>query len=361
VPPGPAARSIAGRLPHPAVPVISTALIIKLAAIGDVVMALPMVTALRAANPAVRVTWMTGRAVMPLLRCVDGIDEIIEADELAILAGTPRAQARAVLDAWRALGRRRFDQVLLAHNDRRYRLLPRWVRSGETRWLGERRNRPRFVPFRRHEDEYVRLVTGVDDAAARRFAPPAFVATLDAGVEAVLRSLAGRRLIALAPGSARNNARDNPLRRWPLPHYADLARVLLARGDAVLLTGDDGDAWTRDAFAGLAVTDLIGKTTLPGLVALYARCAAVVAHDSGPFHLARLAGTRVVGLFGPTSPWAFVRDDVLTAAVWRAGSLACAPCYDGRDFARCSDNRCMQMIEPRTVLARLDALLAVSA
>ena len=86
--------------------------------------------------------------------------------------------------------------------------------------------------------------------------------------------------------------------------------------------------------------------------------AAVVAHDSGPLHLAHLASTRVVGLFGPTSPTAFLREDARTATLWRAADLACAPCYDGRDFAACGDNLCLQRIDIAAVLARLDALLA---
>ncbi len=350
----------AGALPCPVAPVISTVLIVKLAAIGDIVMALPMVSALRAASPAVRITWLVGETAAPLLRCVDGIDETISIDETALLSRNRRAQMRAVVGAWRKLGRRRFDQVLIAHADPRYRLLSRWLRADETRWLGERNGRPNFVGFRQHGDEYVRLVTALDDFSARRFAPPTVHTTLDADIATRLQALAGRRLIAIAPGGARNPARDNPLRRWPLARYAELARALLSRGDAVLLTGGTDDAWTRDAFAGLAITDLIGVTTVPGLVALYARCAGVVTHDSGPLHLARLAGTRVVGLFGPTPPASFIREDSRTAAIWQADGLACAPCYDGREFARCADNRCMQLIAPKTALARLDALLATT-
>jgi heptosyltransferase-2 len=340
--------------------VISTALIVKLAALGDVVMALPMVSALRELSPAVRVTWLSGEAAAPLLRCVDGIDEIVTVDEAAILSRKPIEQALAVLSVWRKLGRRRFDRVLLAHPDRRYRLLCRSVRTSDLRWLGERRGRPRLVPFRQHADEYVRLVTGIDDVAAKRFGSPAVVAALDAEVERRLQSLAGKRLIAIAPGGSRNAARDDPLRRWPLARYVDLARTLVARGDAVLLTGAGSDVWIRDAFADVAITDLVGVTTLPGLLALYARCSALITHDSGPMHIGRLAGTRVVGLFGPTPPASFVREDSRVTAIWEAGALACAPCYDGRNFAKCADNRCMQSIGTQSALARLDALLGVA-
>ncbi len=52
--------------------VARTVLIVKLAAVGDVVMALPMVTALRAEDPDIRITWMCGRKAAPLVRLVEG-------------------------------------------------------------------------------------------------------------------------------------------------------------------------------------------------------------------------------------------------------------------------------------------------
>ncbi len=211
------------------------------------------------------------------------------------------------------------------------------VRGAERRWLGERGGRSRLIPGRHYGDEYVRLVTGVDDHHAVRFTPPPVRAALDATVAERIGDSTGN-LVALAPGGARNPARDNPLRRWPLERYAALAEVLAAKGCTVLLTGS--------------------SATLPGLFALYARCAAVVTHDSGPMHLARLSGAPVVGLFGPTLPATFLRESARVIALWPGAALPCAPCYDGIAFAECSDNRCMQLIEPADVAARVDALLA---
>jgi heptosyltransferase-2 len=204
----------------------------------------------------------------------------------------------------------------------------------------------------------VRLVTGVDDHHARRFAAPLVQATLDARVAERIGDSTIHRLVALAPGGARNPARDNPLRRWPLERYAVLAELLAAKGRRVLLTGGTDDAWVRSAFAGVPVIDLIGSTTLPGLFALYSRCAAVVTHDSGPMHLARLAAAPVVGLFGPTLPAMFLRESADAIVLWPGAALACAPCYDGIEFAACADNRCMQLIDPVDVAARVDSLLA---
>ena len=338
-------------------PVPRSVLIVKLAAIGDVVMALPMVTALRAQDPASRITWLCGKTVAPLVKIIDGIDECVVVDDVAVLSGNQAQKAQAVMMGWSALRGRRFDLVITAHSDPRYRMLAARVRAVERRWFGERSGRPRHVPGRYYGDEYVRLVTGVDDGNATRYAPPPVRATLDADVEQRIAGLDGRRMIALAPGGARNPARDNPLRRWPLEHYVVLARQLVAQGHAVLLTGSADDAWIRPAFAGIDCVDLIELTSLQGLVALFARCAAIVTHDSGPLHLARLVDAPVVALFGPTVPATILRESTRAIALWPGVALPCAPCYDGLSFAACTSNRCLQMLLPDTVAASVRALV----
>src|SRR5580692_901611 len=92
-------------------PASFTALIVKLAAIGDVAMALPMVSALRAQHPGCRIAWLCGSSASPLLACVAAVDELIVADERALLAGSRRERIGAMLAVWRRLAGRRFDLV----------------------------------------------------------------------------------------------------------------------------------------------------------------------------------------------------------------------------------------------------------
>ena len=330
-------------------------LIVKLAAIGDVVTALPMVTALRAQDAATQITWLCGQTSAPLVERIEGIDECVSVDDVAVLSGNSAEKAQAVMSGWSTLRGRRFDLVITAHSDARYRMLGARA-AAERRWLGERGGRPHLVPGRYQGDEYVRLVTGIDDKRDSIRAAPVRV-TLDVNVARRIAAFAGRRLIALAPGGARNPARDNPLRRWPLQNYAALARQLVAVGDIVLLTGTADDEWIRAAFAGIEVTDLIGATTLPGLAALYTHCAAVVTHDSGPLHIARLVDARVVALFGPTMPTTILRDSPRAITLWPGVVLPCAPCYDGQNFAACASNRCLQLLTPEAVAASVTTLV----
>ena len=332
------------------------ALIVKLAAIGDVVMSLPMVSAIRAAHPQARITWMCGSSVASLLKCVKGIDEFVIVDERAMLAGATPRKLLAVAAAWLRIGGRSFDAVYIGHSDPRYRFLAGPVRAGLRRSLGGGRGHRALVQRRTHTDEYVRLVTGLDDFRAPAFAAPAIDPRLSPSLEARIDRFAdGRALVALIPGGARNVARENSLRRWPLDSYAALARALDQRGLAVMIAGDSADAWVRPAF-GASTLDLIGATTLVDLAALFRRCIVVVSHDTGPLHLARLVGAHVVALLGPTPPSMFFREERRTFPIWAGKTLPCAPCYDGFEFAACSNNVCMQMIGCEQVLEVIDRL-----
>lgn len=332
-------------------PVPASALIVKLAAIGDVIMALPMVTALRAADAGVRITWLSGRTAAPLLRCVEGIDEVVEVDDAAILAGSLPGQLASVLDSWRRIGIRRFDGIYIAHADSRYRALTLLLAAPTRRSLHGGPSFRAMVPGRAHTDEYVRLVTGDDDRMARSFPPPAIRSELseDLRERLVAFNPEGRPLIALSPGGARNVARENPLRRWPLDRYAELADTLALQGYRVVVTGDRTDGWIRRAFLRRPVLDLVGATDLPALAALFRRCAVVVGHDSGPLHLSRALGLPTLALLGPTAPAMFLQPQPGTTYLWPGGTLPCAPCYDGRAFSACRDNLCMQMIDSTTV------------
>jgi heptosyltransferase-2 len=108
----------------------------------------------------------------------------------------------------------------------------------------------------------------------------------------------------------------------------------------------------------LPVANVIGQTNIPELLALYVDCDAVVSHDTGPLHLAGLTPCRLIGLFGPTSPWMFMPRRRGAVALWGGEGLACRPCYDGRDYPACSFNGCMQSISPARVIETLDRLLS---
>src|SRR5262249_23063517 len=105
------------------------------------------------------------------------------------------------------------------------------------------------------------------------------------------------------------------------------------------------------------VFDLVGKTSLAELLAIYGVSNAVITHDSGPLHLASLSGAPTVALFGPTVPLEKVRPAKHVRVLWGGEDLPCRPCYDGKRYASCADNQCLKQISVAQVITALQQLL----
>jgi heptosyltransferase-2 len=338
-------------------------LIVRLAALGDAVMVSVLLDRIRAELPDARVTWLCGRSTAEIV-ALFGPDEIITVNDRA-LAGSLLSRVATVLHAWGLLLRqRRFDRVIVAHADRRYRLLCAPARRRQFRML--RRNVPGAtnpIPGRFAGDEYARLLDPDERShgpVMRRYLPVDVRPRLPAAL-AEPTGAGGPRRIVLVPGGAKNTLRENPMRRWPVERYRALAEELCAAGHQVFLVGDRHDAWAAAAFEGLPVEDRIGRLTLTETLLLLRDSDLVISHDTGPMHLARAVRTRRIALFGPTMPSQFVVADDETTILWGGARLACRPCYDGVEFARCRDNLCMQDIAVDQVLNAANRMLDVHA
>ncbi len=112
-------------------------------------------------------------------------------------------------------------------------------------------------------------------------------------------ALPASRKIALNPGAS------EAARRWPAENFARLAEALSVAGFAALLVGAPSD---RDlcekirSAARVSIPNFAGRTTIPEMAALLARCELLVSADTGAAHLAAAAGTTVLGLYG-ASAW----------------------------------------------------------
>ena len=335
-------------------------LIVKVGAIGDVVMAIPAAVAARETGHDVRVTWLCGTAVEPLLRFAGVADELVVVDERALWSASKLARVRAVLSVWRRLAGRRFDLIAIGHPDPRYRLLTLFVRARTRRSWDRRGRRPWPLWGRYHGDENVRLVLGGDAATLPRRPYPELRFPFPGHLAHELGDAPEGRVV-LVPGSAKNPIRDDALRRWPLEHYVGLAQRLVAEGRQVVLAGSADDAWTREAFSGVGVTDAIGRTSLVELCGLMQGSDLVITHDGGPLHLALLAGTRLIALFGPTSPHEKVAEREGVVVLWGGVDLACRPCYDGNEYADCPLNVCLHEVSVERVHEEADLLIHASA
>jgi len=333
-------------------------LVIKLAAIGDVIMGTAMIRALRDRHPGCHITWLAGGAAHGLVALVPGIDELVAVDDRAVFAGSKAEKIRAVLATWRHVAFRRYDGIFVAHTDPRYQILalPAFgPKRGITAGFGATGQRGRLISGRHHSVEYARLVTGTDGPAMDLGALPA----LDPAAYRAAFPLENhtRPYAILAGGGAKNPLRDSPQRRWPIENYVAVAKALLDRGLDVVLAGAASDEWVTPYFAGLPVQNLIARTTWPSLLALTERASVVVTHDSMMAHLPRFFTTPTIVLFGPTPPGSFFFPGPHYHLVETEKYLPCRPCYDTNEFFDCPTIDCMNTISISAVMAKIELAL----
>jgi len=324
-------------------------LIAKIAAMGDVIMASTMLPAIRATWPDAVVTWLTDTALVALVQRFEGVDETIAVDAAKLLAGHPLARVGSLARCWKSLGMRQWDRGIVAHADPRYRLLltgarirsltvqpPVVVGERPLPWMGE---------------QFAALVGGAAGGA-----PAALAALMPSRLAAAAGPRSG---IVLAPGGARNVLRDDPLRRWPLARWTQLAAALANAGHAVTLVGGLNDVEDAGHIAAnvSAVVNLAGRTSLEALLTRVEHARVVVTHDSGTLHLAALTRTPAVALFGPTVAAERIPPGTPIVVATAAAGLACAPCYNGRSYAPCAHNRCLADVPVDAVLRLVERQL----
>jgi ADP-heptose:LPS heptosyltransferase len=335
---------------------LKTALLVRLSAIGDVVHALPMVSALH--HQGWRVGWL---AEPPGRSLLEGHPYLWHLAAAPAARRFDLAQARATVGELR---RRAYDVALDVQGLWKSAA---WARlSGARRVVGYGRAgrvepasslllHETMDPDRaaRHViDENLALLRalGVEAAGTREFVFPDLAreaAQVDAALGAAgLR--AGEFAILNAGGGW-------PEKLWPPESYGALAPALRARGLRALVAWGPGE----DALAERVVAASGGAaercfpTGLRQLVELARRARIMIAADTGPLHLACAVGTPVVGIFGPTDParnGPFSPDDEV---VRREGPPD--PRHRGRFRV---DAEALRAIPPAEVLAAVERRLA---
>ena len=335
-------------------------LVVHVAGIGDAAVASTVVERFRAERPAAELTWVCGAAAEPLVRLFPGIWRTIGVNQERLFHGNAFVRAGEILRLWRRLVGRGFDSVIVLHPDPRYRALVLPLVGVPKAFLSRARgDGVNPIPGRFLGDEYARLagVAGHTGPIERRYE----MADLRPGFpldQPTHWPDARRKRVVLVPGGARNPLREDPLRRWPLEHYAAVARALIDAGHEVVVIGAAHDAWVRPVFAGIDVVDRVGGLTLSDTLGLLRGSALVISHDTGPMHLARLVRTPLIALFGPTIPAQVLSLDQTVTVLWGGAHLACRPCFDGRHFARCAANICLASVLPEQVTDAARRILA---
>ncbi len=342
---------------------LNKVLIIKIAAIGDLLMATPAIRALKKSNPFAELTLLAGASIREAAAGNPYIDRIIEIDDKALFSGGLFKRWRLAAGLIGRIRKERFDAAVILHRDWKYGAIAMASGISERAGFGNSywsrlflTRAARITGVSHHIDHYLEVVRLLGARADGR--------GMDFYISEAAREKASKTLlehgclsadlVGVAPGGARNVKEVMDTRRWPAGHYRELIGRLAASGFRVVLIGSEGDKWFLEGWeAPQGAVNLMGKTTLVEAAALMERCSVVAANDSGLMHLASAAGTPVVSIFGPTDPREKYPMSAGSFYFWKGGELECAPCYKDGVFPDCKTLECMRKISVDEIYAKI--------
>jgi len=324
--------------------------------VGDAILALPALRAVRARFPEAEIAILARPYVADLYREQRVCDRLIEYDANAIHAGIAGGERLA-----RELRTEKFDAALLLQNA----FDAAWIvwRAGIAKRIGYARDGrswlltdavkvPRAGEIPEHETFYylelLRRVGWIEDLPQVdevRF--EVSEARRRRGAEILMEAGARPHALRIALGAG---ASFGAARCWPAERFAEAANRLAEAANAdVVLFGTAGEAAVSGAIAGKLrkpAIDLTGKTAIADLPGVLSQCHLFIGNDSGVMHVAAAVGLPVVGIFGPTDPFGTAPATPRRAIVQE--KPYCSPCF----LRRCpTDHRCMTAISPEMVEA----------
>lgn len=332
--------------------------------VGDAVMTVPALRALRHLLPDAHITLATRAFAKGVFDGADFLDDLLFCDNGPGKFRNGLAQARE----WR---NQRFDLAILFPNAFEAALI---ARMGRVRFrlgyatqcrsllLSHPVTMPEWRDSRHESFYYLNIIARLDQLLNGQST------VLDQSPDSGLRVSSDRRaealdllrvngirsdhqLVALCPGSINSRAK-----RWPADRYAVLADRLIDQLDAdVVLIGS-----ADELEVSLEVSQrmkhqpivLTGKTDLAQAVAVLSGVDLLVTNDTGPAHIAAALGRPTLVIFGPTNP--LTTRPLSSAAEIVRRPPDCAPCM----LRDCPiDHRCMTAITPDEVFDRAAAML----
>jgi heptosyltransferase-2 len=330
--------------------------------VGDAIMALPALRAVRAKFANAHIAIVARPYVADIYRGQEVCDELIAYD--------PRGAEKGISGRERLAERLRagkFDAALLLQNafDAAWLVwragIPErigYARDGRGILLTKAVTVPRAGEIPEQEQfYYLELVrragwanqingeTEISLSVSRDASETAEQKLIAAGVRARAESAdnAGRIRVAIGAGASYGSAKC-----WLPERFAEVANRLMAESDAeIILFGTTGETAVSNAIvAGMKCPpiDLTGNTTIAELPALLSRCQLFIGNDSGAMHVASAVGLPVVAIFGPTDP--FGTAPVTPKCTIVQEKPYCSPCF----LRRCpTDHRCMTRVTAESV------------
>ena len=310
-------------------------LVIQLKRAGDLVVTVPVLSALRAALPEARIDFLVDKVFAPLLDHNPHIHEVRIFDR------------KALWKTWQGLRAASYDWIIDFQSSPRSILAGLFsgapVRAGYKvtfwgRFFNRSIKRPGSgVSVTEGKMTLLRsLLTNLGPAGERR------IYLTDTERTWATHQMGGKGAVGLIPTHRRSS------RRWPAASFAQLARLYLSKGEPVWLFWGPGEEEYVSAIQRQAPESrMIPRTSLREMASLLEQCRVVITNDNGPMHLAEAVGAPTVTIYGPTDPAAWNPGGPRHKVV-RAAELPCLGC----NLNECPfGHECMTQVTPERVLA----------
>jgi len=330
-------------------------LLIQLKRIGDLILTVPAIAAVREQFPEAKLTLVVAHGSREMLPAIPGIDRALVAR--GRVSDAPQ---------WFALAAARFDYCLDFSRTDRSAFLTLLSNAKERITYETIRHEPlrrlsynQFVPSRVRElhtiDHHLELLAplGINNGSGIVHLELPEAAKEEAA-KAIASYEVGEDFVVLHPGSARTE------KFWLAESWAEVADHLQASGLPVVLTGGtsrmEKDHLARiKALVTNPVIDLSGKLNLLSVAALIQRARLLATVDSAPMHLAGALGTPQIVLFGPTNPFHW-HPRGSPSVILQAGQT-----HPSKDFRPKQTRHPMKEISTKQVIDAMQSLLSTPA
>lgn len=329
-------------------------MLLRLSAIGDIVLTTPLIRVLRRNFPNATIDFVIKAGFAELVEHNPHLNTVHRVD--------PQAGLQALMRLGRSLRDRRYDVVLDLHRNFRTRLLLRYCAAPRVghfqknllrRWLFVKfkANTMRHVPpvYQRYLQTASFLDIKDDGAGTELFWNDAHE---NEAQQALLESgwQHNRLLLCLAPGAGYFT------KRWPVEYFAEAARHFM-KTNANLQIGVLGGKQDRElgafirAQTGDGILDLTGRCSILASAAIIKHSRLLLTNDSGLMHIAEAVRTPVVALFGSTTRELGFFPHRASSRVIEHENLSCRPCsHLGYNACPRGHFRCMKEITPKQVI-----------
>jgi len=287
-------------------------LIIKPSSLGDIILALPALTALRKSFPDAKISWLIRPEFAPILENHPHLTKLISFDRKFLgKAWFHPGATVSLISLIKQLRHAEFDAVIDFQG---------LFRTASLAWLSGCKNRfgiakaREFAPlFYTHKitqtkdcihlvDYYLKIIKAAGASELDvEFVLPQHPEAAES-VERLLKShyVSPDKYVVFIPGSAHDD------KRWPVERFAELAeRISLHHKLPIVATGDTGETSLIEKLKELTsipVANIAGKTSLSELVVLLKNARLVVSNDTGPGHIAAALSTPLVLMFSWSNP-----------------------------------------------------------